>query len=63
MDFQGIMPSEISQRKTNIVCSHLYVESKKITTTKLRDRENRWVVNRSEGGGERNGSKGKRKKK
>ena len=28
MDVEGIMLSEISQRKTNIVCFHLYVESK-----------------------------------
>ena len=29
MDLKGIMLSEISQRKTNTVCYHLYVESKK----------------------------------
>ena len=29
MDLEGIMLSEISQRKTNAVCYHLYVESKK----------------------------------
>ena len=27
--WEGIMPSEISQRKTNIVWYHLFVESKK----------------------------------
>ena len=26
MDLEGIMLSEISQRKTNTVCSHLYIE-------------------------------------
>ena len=36
MDFKGIMLSEISQRKTNTVQSHLYVETKhnKNTTKK-----------------------------
>ena len=29
MDLEGIMLSEISQRKTNTVRFHLYVESKK----------------------------------
>ena len=29
MDLENIMLSEISQRKTNTVCYHLYVESKK----------------------------------
>ena len=29
MDLEGIMVSEISQRKTNTVWYHLYVESKK----------------------------------
>ena len=29
MDLKGVMPSEISQRKTNTVWYHLYVESKK----------------------------------
>ena len=28
MDLEGIMLSEISQRKTNTVCYHLYVEPK-----------------------------------
>ena len=32
MDLQGIMLSEISQRKTNTLCYHLYVESKKNKT-------------------------------
>ena len=31
MDLEGIMLSEIRQRKTNTVCYHLYVESKKTT--------------------------------
>ena len=29
MDLEDIVLSEISQRKTNTVCYHLYVESKK----------------------------------
>ena len=29
MDLEGIKLSEIRQRKTNTVCYHLYVESKK----------------------------------
>ena len=29
MDLEGIMLSEITQRKTNTVCYHLYVKSKK----------------------------------
>ena len=29
IDLEGIMLSEISQRKTNAVCYHLHVESKK----------------------------------
>ena len=29
MDLESIMLSEINQSKTNIVCYHLYVESKK----------------------------------
>ena len=29
MDLKGIVLSEISQRKTNTVCYHLHVESKK----------------------------------
>ena len=33
MDLKGVMPSEISQRKTNTVWYHLYVESKKKKNT------------------------------
>ena len=29
MDLEGIMLSALSQRKTNTVCYHLYMESKK----------------------------------
>ena len=29
MNLEGIMLSEISYRKTNVLCYHLYVESKK----------------------------------
>ena len=32
MDLEGIVLSEISQRKTNTVWYHLYVESKKYNT-------------------------------
>ena len=31
MELEGIMLSEISQRKTNTVCFHLHVESKNKT--------------------------------
>ena len=34
MDLKGIVPSEISQRKTNIVCYHLYVKYKKVELAK-----------------------------
>ena len=30
MDLEGIMLSEVNQRKTNTICFHLYVESKKL---------------------------------
>ena len=43
------MLNEISQRNTNIVRSHLYMESKNKPQTKLIDTENRLVVIR--GGG------------
>ena len=29
MDLEVIILSEVSQTKTNVICSHLYVESKK----------------------------------
>ena len=32
MDLKGIMQSEITQRKTDNVCSHLYVEYKNKTS-------------------------------
>ena len=35
MDLEIIMLSEVSQRKTNIVWCHLYVESKKIVQMNL----------------------------
>ena len=35
MDFEGTMLSEINQTKTNTVCYHLYVESKKKNTNEL----------------------------
>ena len=39
MDLEGIMLSEISQRKTNSVWYHLYVESKKERKKELIDTE------------------------
>ena len=58
MDIEGIMLSEIGQTKTNIVCSHLRVESKKwdkwtnMTKQINLDTENKLVVTRGEGMGE-----------
>ena len=49
MDLEGIMLSEIRQRKTNTVWSHLYAESKK--NMKLIEKEIRFVVTRGGGGG------------
>ena len=49
------MPSEISQRKTNSVCFHLYVKSKKTNTKilqnrkRLTDSENKLMVAGEEG--------------
>ena len=43
MDLKGIMPSEISQRKTNIVCYHLHVESIKQTTQVHRYKTDQWL--------------------
>ena len=34
MDLEGIMLSERTQRKTNTICFHLYVESKKQNNNK-----------------------------
>ena len=34
MDLENIILSEVSQRKTNTLCYHLYVESKKNNTNK-----------------------------
>jgi len=31
MDLESLIPSEVSQTKTNIIWYHLYVESKKAT--------------------------------
>ena len=39
MDLQGIMLSEINQRKTNTVLFHLYVESKKQNKYNRRETE------------------------
>ena len=52
MDSEGIMLSEISQRKTNTIRYHLYVESKN-KKPELIDTENILVVAR--GGGLRGG--------
>ena len=38
MDLKDVMPSEVSQRKTNTVCYHLYVESIKQITQVYRYR-------------------------
>ena len=53
MDLEGIMLSEISHRRTNTVCYHLYVESKKynklVNISKKEadsDTENKLVVSR-----------------
>ena len=35
MDLEIIILSEVSQTKTNIICYHLYVESKKSDTSEL----------------------------
>ena len=43
MDLEGIMLSEISQRKTNTVWSHLYVESKKKQNEQAKQNENRLI--------------------
>ena len=55
MGLASIMLSEISQRKTNIVCYHLYVESKKFNNVskitkrnRLTDIENKLVVTSTE---------------
>ena len=42
MDLNGVMLSEVSQRKTNSVRSHSHVESEK--KKKLIERENRLVL-------------------
>ena len=49
MDLENIMLSEISQRKTNTVWYHLYVESKKYykwmyVKNRLTDMENKLVI-------------------
>jgi len=35
MDLEIIILNGVSQRKTNAICNHLYVESKKIATNGL----------------------------
>ena len=42
MDLEGIMLSEISQRKTNTVLSYLYVDSKK-QNEQTKQNENRLI--------------------
>ena len=44
MELEGIMVSEIRQRKINTIGSHLYVESEKNTNSELTDTEKRLVV-------------------
>ena len=43
MELEGSMLSEISQRKTNTVWSHLYVESKKKQNEQAKQNENRLI--------------------
>ena len=38
MDLEGIMLREVSQRKKNTICSHLYVESKKAEIIEVESR-------------------------
>ena len=60
MDLEGIMLSEISQRKTNTVWSDLYVESKQQRNKNqkqkpeknLTDTENRLVIAEGRAGGQ-----------
>ena len=51
MDSEGIILSEISQRRTNTAWFHVYVASKKIANeqTKLIDTENRLMAAREAG--------------
>ena len=54
MDLEGIMLSELRERKTNTVCFHLYVESKKQNKQQIKQKqthrtENKPVVSRGEG--------------
>ena len=60
MDLEIIMLSEVSQRKTSIICYHLYVESKKkkndtneliYKTETLTDLENKVMAARRKGWG------------
>ena len=54
MTLEGIMLSEISQRKANTLWSHLHVESKnqnKQKENRFIDTENNWMVARGEGAG------------
>ena len=58
MDLEIIIVSEVSQRKTNIIWYHLFVESKKIILTwtylqsrdRLTDIENNLMVTKGESG-------------
>ena len=43
VDLDGIMLSEISQRKTNTVWSLLYVECKAYTQSKMKQAENKLI--------------------
>ena len=52
MNLEGIILSEISQRKTNIEWFCLHVESKKNKTVKLIETKGRKVVVRGQGMGE-----------
>ena len=46
MYLEGIILSEISQRKTNAIWPHLYVELDKQNKNRLIDTEKKWVVAR-----------------
>ena len=39
MDLEGTMLSEINQRKTNTVCYHLYMESKKYNKLNITEKK------------------------
>ena len=60
-DLKGILLNEINQRKANIICFHLYMESKKQNKhisqnrNRLTDTENKLIFARGEGDGNSGG--------